>query len=203
MSVSHQELVRAIDTYRPQLKAHCHRVLGSSHDAEDAVQETCLRAWRAADGFEGRSSLRSWLYRIAHNVCIDQATARKRRPTPTDEYEDVIGNTEQPDPAERALAREDLRLALAAAVQHLPARQRAVLVLRDILCWRAAEVAELLDTSIAAVNSALQRAHAALDSGDLGPLDQSAAETRHPLVAQYLGAFEADDVDALAALSNG
>lgn len=195
------ELATGIESHRSELKAYCNRILGSPFDAEDAVQETLLRAWRGADGFEGRAALRTWLYRIATNVCVDAVTGRSRRPVPTDELDEADLGGAEADPAELALAREDLRLALTAAVQHLPARQRAALMLRDVLCWRATEAAELLGTSVAAVNSALQRAHATLECTD--PDSQSPMTTPAPrgLVARYLAAFEADDVDAVAALS--
>ena len=167
-------LTNGIESHRRELKVYCHRMLGSPFDAEDAVQETLLRAWRAADSFQGRSALRSWLYRIATNVCIDAAKRRSREPIPTDEWTESVCETLELDPAEIALAREDLRLAVTVAVQRLPPRQRAVLFLRDGLDWRAAEVAELLDMSVAAVNSALQRAHATLAARELERMDEPA-----------------------------
>jgi RNA polymerase sigma-70 factor, ECF subfamily len=153
-----------IESYRPELKAHCGRILGSPFDAEDAVQETLLRAWRSAGSFQGRCSVRSWLYRIATNVCIDAANQRSRRPIPTDQWRESLDEATEPDPAELVMTREDVKLALTAAAHHLPPRQCSVLLLRDVFCWRAAEVAELLDTSVAAINSALQRAHATVDA---------------------------------------
>jgi RNA polymerase sigma-70 factor (ECF subfamily) len=192
-----------IESHRSELNAYCSRMLGSQCDAEDAVQETLLRAWRSAEGFQGRCTLRSWLYRIATNVCIDAAQQRARRPVPTEQWTELHAQTAEPDPAELALAREELRLALVAAVHHLPARQRAVLLLRDILCWRATEVAELLQTSVTAVNSALQRAHATVGSRDPERLTATCGEARRGLVAAYLTAFARDDVDMLTALALG
>jgi RNA polymerase sigma-70 factor (ECF subfamily) len=194
-------LEHQIESHRSELKGYCARMLGSAFDADDAVQETLLRAWRSADRYEGRATLRSWLYRIATNVCIDAINRRSRQPLPTDDYEEPFDHTPEPDPEELALRREDLRLALTAAVHQLPQRQRAVLLLRDILCWRATEVAELLETSVAGVNSTLQRAHARLDSSDHSSATATSDETRCGLVARYLAAFETDDVDGLAALS--
>src|SRR4051812_34180094 len=172
------------DGYRRELTAHCYRMTGSIHDAEDLVQETYLRAWRAYAAFEGRSSVRTWLYRIATNVCLTALEGKDRRPLPTglgapasDPGEAVIESAEvswlEPapdpllaaeatDPATIVAQRESIRLAFVAALQHLPARQRAVLILRDVLRWKASEVAQALESSEAAVNSALQRAHAQL-----------------------------------------
>jgi RNA polymerase sigma-70 factor, ECF subfamily len=161
------EFERALAEHRPELRAYCRRRLGSQFDAEDAVQETLLRAWRAADSFQGRGTLRAWLYQIASNVCVDSANGRSRRPIPTDPQHASFDHASAPDPAEVALARERVRLALSATVHHLPPRQQTVLLLRDALSWRAAEVATALDTSVAAVNSALQRAHATLSASDL------------------------------------
>ncbi|HJR51149.1 MAG TPA: sigma-70 family RNA polymerase sigma factor, partial [Gemmatimonadales bacterium] len=192
---------------------------------EDAVQETMLRAWRAADSFEGRSSLRSWLYRIATNVCLDMIGSRERRARPMDlqpagTADDALGDRlpevtwlepipdarvlpSGSDPAEVAVARESIRLAFMAALQHLPPRQRAVLILREVLRWRAAEVAELLETSVASVNSALQRARATLSSakgnGDGAPTEPMDDERRR-LLSRYVDAFERYDMDALASL---
>ena len=174
-----EETTRELEQYRVELTGYCYRMLGSSFEAEDAVQETMIRAWRNLERFEGRAALRSWLYRIATNVCIDMLNSRKRRALPMDlgpAQEPVESNlhtlpaTEwiQPvpdslvvpdgDPADVAVARETIRLALVAALQHLPPRQRAVLILSEVLRWQASEVAELLDTNVASVNSALQRA---------------------------------------------
>jgi RNA polymerase sigma-70 factor (ECF subfamily) len=151
-----------MESHRRELKAYCRRMLGSPLDAEDAVQETLLRAWRSADGFESRATMRTWLYRIAHNVCVDAASRRARQPVPIDDWEGALDQRHEPDPADVVLAREGLRQALSVAAHHLPRRQRDALVLRDLMCFRAAEVADALQTSVPAVNSALQRAHAAM-----------------------------------------
>jgi RNA polymerase sigma-70 factor (ECF subfamily) len=198
-------------------------MLGSGFDAEDAVQETMVRAWRASDGFEGRSSVRSWLYRIANNVCIDLLRLRQRRARPMDlgpsrppvesslDFVLAEGSWVSPiadgrvlpieaDAAELAAARDSIRLAFVAALQHLPARQRAVLILCEVLRWHATEVADLLDTSVAAVNSALQRARSTLASIDsakrLPPVDGEQAD----LLARYVDAFERYDIDRLVTL---
>src|SRR5262245_41630092 len=179
-----EDFLRQADPFRRELLAHCYRMLGSVHDAEDLLQETFLRAWRAYDRFEGRSSLRTWLYRIATSACLTARSSRRRRPLPTglggpspDPSVDLVERSEVPwlgpipdavleddraDPAAIVALRQSVRLALIAALQHLPPRQRAVLILRDVLKWRAAEVAELLETTTTAVNSMLQRAHAQL-----------------------------------------
>jgi RNA polymerase sigma-70 factor (ECF subfamily) len=152
------ELESGIESHRRELKAYCRRMLGSPADAEDAVQETLLRAWRAADGFQGRATMRTWLYRIAHNVCVDEANRRAGRPVPIDDWDGVLDQRHEPDPADVVIAREGLRLALSVADDHLPRRQRDALVLRDLLCLRATEVADALQTSV----PAMQRAHAAM-----------------------------------------
>jgi RNA polymerase sigma-70 factor (ECF subfamily) len=210
--------------HRRELTGYCYRMLGSSFDADDAVQETMVRAWRGLADFEGRSALRSWLYRIATNVCLDQLSGRQRRALPmdlsTDPWEPVESSlaarrpgtawvepvldrqvvNEDADPAERAVARESIRLAFVAALQHLPPRQRAVLLLREVLRWKADEVAQLLDSTVASVNSALQRARATL--ADVGgrpeprPLDDDGRE----LLERYVDAFERYDIDAFVRL---
>ena len=193
------ELEGRLEGHRSELTAYCYRMLASPFEAEDAVQETFIRAWRSYDRFEGRAALRSWLYRIATNVCLDMLSGRERRARPMDlgpAMEPVIGNLNvlpettwiQPipdglvapegDPAEVAVARESIRLAFVAALQHLPARQRAVLILCEVLRWKATEVAELLDTSVASVNSALQRARATLEAGKVSALGSGAAAGR-------------------------
>jgi len=213
-----------LERYRTELTGYCYRMLGSGFEAEDAVQETMIRAWRALDRFEGRSSLRSWLYRIATNVCLDMLGSRERRARPMDlrpagsaddglspplietawiePVPDGVVLPATPDPAEAAIARESIRLAFMAALQHLPPKQRAVLLLREVLRWRASEVAALLDTSVASVNSALQRARATLAERGLDLGDQPAElddESRR-LLARYVDAFERYDMDALTAL---
>ncbi len=212
-----------LEAYRGELTGYCYRMLGSAFEAEDAVQDTMIRAWRGLDRFEGRSTFRSWLYRIATNVCLDMLGSAQRRARPMDlgpagtpasepgeplpdsawlgPVPDARVTVAGSDPAEVAVARESIRLAFVAALQHLPARQRAVLILREVLAWSAAEVAELLDTSVASVNSALQRARAALADSDragdtLKPMDPDQAQ----LLDRYVKAFEGYDMDALAAL---
>ncbi|MEU5991727.1 sigma-70 family RNA polymerase sigma factor [Spirillospora sp. NPDC047418] len=212
------------DPYRRELLAHCYRMLGSIHDAEDLVQETFLRAWRSYGDFEGRSSLRTWLYRIATNACLTAIDQRGRRPmpsglgAPSDEPErPVVASPEVPwlepapdtvlgadaaDPATIVAARESTRLAFVAALQHLPARQRVVLILRDVLKWRAAEAAELLGTTTAAVNSALQRARAQLEQD--APMRDELVEPTDPvqreLLERYAQAFEDADITGLIEL---
>ena len=217
-----------LEQHRRELTGYCYRMLGSGFEAEDAVQETMVRAWRAIDGFEGRSSLRSWLYSIATNVCLDALQGRQRRARPMDLGPSTTAasfdgttlpehNWIQPvpdsqvlptygDPAELAAARETIRLAFVAALQHLPPRQRAVLILREVLRWKASEVAELLDTSVASVNSALQRARATLadadlDSDQFGSGDPTEVDAdQQALVARYVDAFERYDVATLVSL---
>src|SRR3954467_15903030 len=182
------DLSAELERYRAELTGYCYRMLGSAFEAEDAVQDTMVRAWRAMDRFEGRSALRSWLYRIATNVCLDMLKARGGGARPMDlgpAREPVIENLNtlpevtwiEPlptDPAELTESRETVRLAFVAALQHLPPRQRAALILCEVLKWKASEAAELLDTSVASINSALQRARATLDEADLGPVSDSA-----------------------------
>ncbi|MBA2560848.1 MAG: sigma-70 family RNA polymerase sigma factor [Propionibacteriales bacterium] len=219
-----EDIVVLDEKFRPELLAHCYRMMGSVHDAEDLVQETYLRAWRSMDSFEGRSSLRTWLYRIATNACLTALQGRNRRPLPTglgadssdpsaplvqqpevawlEPLPDAMMSAEWADPATIVATRESIRLAFVAALQLLPARQRAVLILRDVLKWRAAEVAELLDTTTTAVNSILQRAHARLD--ELSPSEDTVVEPTDPdqraLLERYLAAFESYDVAAIVAL---
>ena len=196
------EGVLAEGHHRAELTAYCRRMLGSSVDAEDAVQETLLRAWRASRRFEGRAPVRSWLYRIATNVCLDALGHTARRPIPVEEVPPPKDPCREPDdPSDRALAQEHLRLAIVAAIGNLAQRQRAVLLLRDVLSWRASEVAELLGMTPVAVNSALQRAHAALASTD--PTAVSDVTVEPDLVGRYVAAFAADDVNALVSLSRG
>lgn len=196
------EAVVASGCHRAELTAYCHRMLGSPFDAEDAVQETFLRAWRASGRFEGRASLRTWLYRIATNVCLDALGRSARQPVPVEEMpEPVIELGGEPDPSGRALTRETARQAVLAAIGVLPPRQRAVLLLRDVLSWRATEVADLLGTTSVAVNSALQRAHAALEAIDPDDMIAVRDSTERELVDRYLAAFAEDDVDTLVALA--
>jgi RNA polymerase sigma-70 factor (ECF subfamily) len=217
------ELEGRLEQHRGELTGYCYRMLGSPFEAEDAVQETLLRAWRGFDGFEGRAALRSWLYRIATNVCLDMLEGRERRARPMDlgparEPEAANLNTLpeatwiQPipdglaglegDPVDVAVARETIRLALVAALQHLPPRQRAALILCEVLRWKATEVAELLDTSVASVNSALQRARATLEAGNVSASDPSPPldEADRALLARYVEAFERYDMEALTSL---
>ena len=200
-----------LEQHRSELAAYCYRMLGSPFDAEDAVQDTFVRAWRNIERFEGRAALRSWLYKIATNVCLDMLKAGKRRPRPMDlgpAQEPIMENlnvpTEvtwlepMPDPADVAVEHETIRLAFVAALQHLPARQRAALILCEVLRWQATEVAELLGTSVASVNSALQRARATLATANVQQVDT--ADVDRELLERYVAAFEAYDVDALTAL---
>ncbi len=219
-----EELERQLERHRVELTAYCYRMLGSTFEAEDAVQETLVRAWRSYEGFEGRAALRSWLYRIATNVCLDMLSGRERRARPMDLGPAKTADTPlgeplaettwiQPipdgrvlptdaDPAELAVTRETVRLAFVAALQHLPPRQRAVLILREVLRWKASEVADLLETSVASVNSALQRARATLTVSDLGAADPSRSldEEQQALLVRYVDAFERYDMDSLTSL---
>src|SRR5216117_1079086 len=203
-----------LEQHRRELTAYCYRMLGSPFEAEDAVQDTLLRAWRSLDRFEGRSALRSWLYRIATNVCLDMLSSKERRARPMDlvpAREPILENLSTPevpwiepipDPADVAVERDTVRLAFVAALQHLPPRQRAALILCEVLRWQASEVAELLETSVASVNSALQRARATLEESklDLTDASRSVDEADAELLARYVEAFEAYDIDALTSL---
>jgi RNA polymerase sigma-70 factor (ECF subfamily) len=216
-------LDRQLDQYRRELTGHCYRMLGSGFEAEDAVQETMVRAWKSYDAFEGRSSLRSWLYRIATNVCLDMLGSKQRRARPMDLGHPQVAeratlNTRSEatwiepipdgravpdgDPGEVAVAKESIRLAFIGALQHLPPRQRAVLILREVLRWRADEVADLLGTTVASVNSALQRARATLGADGIAPDDVGTPRSgeESELAARYADAFERYDIDALTAL---
>ncbi|MFE5332897.1 sigma-70 family RNA polymerase sigma factor [Embleya sp. NPDC056575] len=212
------------EPFRVELTGYCYRMLGSVFEAEDAVQDTMVRAWKSFDRFEGRSSVRSWLYRIATNVCLDSLNGRERRARPMDLSSPVPASSAltparpeatwiEPipdgrvvpsvaDPAEVAVARESVRLAFVAALQHLPPRQRAVLILREVLAWKASEVAELLGSSVASVNSALQRARAALAENEVTATDpvRPMDEEQQSLLARYVDAFERYDLDSLTAL---
>jgi RNA polymerase sigma-70 factor (ECF subfamily) len=201
-----------LEQYRRELTAYCYRMLGSAFEAEDAVQETMLRAWRSLDKFEGRSALKSWLYRIATNVCFDQLNGREKRARPMDlgpaqepivenlrELPEVTWLTPLPTPDEAAEQRDTLRLAFVAALQHLPPKQRAVLILCEVLHWQASEAAELLETTVASVNSALQRARATLATADTGRPADLDPETL-ALLERYVAAFEAYDIDTLTEL---
>jgi RNA polymerase sigma-70 factor (ECF subfamily) len=217
------DLDRALEAHRRELTGFCYRMLGAGAEAEDAVQETMVRAWRSIDKFEGRSSLRSWLYRIANNVCIDMVRSPQRRARPMDmgpsstNDDAVLGDRLPPsefvqpiadervivtegDPADVAAARESIRLAFVAALQRLPARQRAVLILCEVLRWQATEVAELLDTSVASVNSALQRARATMATLETERLDPSVGPEQQEVLARYVDAFERYDIQALVGL---
>jgi RNA polymerase sigma-70 factor, ECF subfamily len=223
-ALAREDLDSLLEVHRAELTAHCYRMLGSPFEAEDAVQETLVRAWRGFDSFEGRAAFRSWLYRIATNVCLDMLNGRGRRALPIDMGPAVSadGHLSEPlpevtwiepipddrvlpqraDPAEVAELRDTIRLAFVAALQHLPPRQRAVLILREVLRWKAAEVAELLDTSVPSVNSALQRARATLASSNVDTSSSIAdmTEQQRSLVTRYVDAFERYDMDALTSL---
>ena len=221
------ELEARLEAHRVELTGYSYRILGSAFEAEDAVQETFIRAWRGYDRFEGRAALRSWLYKIATNVCFDMKGASQRRARPIDinpalSADQALG-TALPetawiepipddravpsggDPADVAVARESIRLAFVAALQYLPPRQRAVLILREVLRWKADEVAELLETSVASVNSALQRARATLATKDLVEADPTPTvldDEHEALLRRYVAAFEEYDMDALTSLLN-
>ncbi|AKH84136.1 RNA polymerase factor sigma-70 [Streptomyces sp. CNQ-509] len=223
-TAAEEDFLRLSDPYRRELLAHCYRMLGSVHDAEDLVQETYLRAWRSYGNFEGRSSLRTWLHTIATRACLTALERRQRRPLPTglggpgddpagelterpevpwlEPVPDVLVEPSEADPAAVVGSRESVRLAFVAALQHLPPRQRTVLLLRDVLRWKATEVAELLDTSTASVDSALQRARAQLEKA--APSEESVAEpadaARRELLDRYVEAFVTKDVREIVRL---
>jgi RNA polymerase sigma-70 factor, ECF subfamily len=222
-TVAQGDLERRLEQHRSELVGYCYRMLGSPFEAEDAVQDTFLRAWRGFDRFEGRAAFRSWLYRIATNVCLDMLNGRNRRARPMDfgpSVEPVESNlntlpevtfiepiptslvSAESDPAELAVQRDTIRLAFVAALQHLPARQRAVLILCEVLRWKASEVAELLDTSVASVNSALQRARATLEEREIEATDAIAPmdPEQKEFLERYVDAFQRYDVEALTAL---
>jgi RNA polymerase sigma-70 factor (ECF subfamily) len=223
VAVERDALASRLEQHRVELTGHCYRMLGAAFEAEDAVQETFIRAWRNYDRFEGRAALRSWLYRIATNVCLDMLGSRQRRARPMDLSSATSASTPlgpmlaettwvEPvpdervvpsggDPADIAIARESIRLAFVAALQHLPPRQRAVLILREVLHWHADEVAELLGTTVASVNSALQRARATMASREPGTDGgQSLDDERRALLGRYVDAFERYDMDSLTSL---
>jgi RNA polymerase sigma-70 factor, ECF subfamily len=212
-----------LETHRAALTGHCYRMLGSAVDADDAVQETMVRAWKNLSRFEGRSSLRTWLYRIATNVCLDVRADGARRMRPIEDG--PVGSVDDPldsrprthwlepipdaraipadaDPVEKLALRQSLRLAFVAALQHLPPKQRAALLLTDVMGWSAAEAAESLDTTVASINSALQRARATLDARKQSPEPEAGAarEVQAGLVERYMAAFERYDMDALMSL---
>jgi RNA polymerase sigma-70 factor, ECF subfamily len=216
------ELDRQLEQHRTELTAYAYRMLGSAFEAEDAVQETFLRALKGSEGFEGRAALRSWLYRIATNVCLDMLGGKERRARPMDlaaakPADTPLGESlpevtwilpvpddrvvpEDGDPAAVAESRETIRLAFVAALQHLPPKQRAVLILHEVLRWKASEVAELLETSVASVNSALQRARTTLQAIDIDAVSEPVDEERRALLARYVDAFERYDMDSLTSL---
>jgi RNA polymerase sigma-70 factor (ECF subfamily) len=210
-----------LEQHRTALVGHCYRMLGSNMDADDAVQETMVRAWKSFDSFDGRSSVRTWLYRIATNVCLDAIADKKRRSRPVDDgpvgtVHDELETRERThwiepiadaraipgdeDPARQLELRESIRLAFVAALQHLPAKQRAALLMTDVLGLSAAEVAEAIDTSVASVNSALQRARATLSSRPPASTPAALSAPQADLVARYCEAFERYDVDTLTSL---
>ncbi len=220
MTVTQADSVASLEPHRAALTGHCYRMLGSVVDADDAVQETMVRAWRHFERFDGRASVRTWLYRIATNVCLDQLAARKRRARPVEEgpagtvtdelvarprthwlepVPDASAIPDDEDPARQLILRQSIRLAFVAALQHLPPRQRAALLLTEVLGWSAAEVAQALETTVAAVNSALQRARATLASRDVREVEPL-SPAQGQLLERYVEAFHRYDADALAAL---
>src|SRR3989454_8507442 len=222
LTAAPSEVDLRLEQHRAELIGYCYRMLGSPFEAEDAVQETLLRAWRGFDRFEGRAALRSWLYRIATNVCLDMLDGRAHRARPMDlgpARAPVAANLNtlpeatwiQPipdsllapegDPAEVAVTRDTIRLAFVAALQHLPPRQRAVLILCEVLRWKAKEVAELLDTSVASGRSARQRARVTLQASGVSSSEpMPPMDRQRELLARYVAAFERYDLDALTSL---
>ena len=223
MAVASPELERRLEQHRSELTGYCYRMLGSPFEAEDAVQDTFLRAWRGFDRFEGRAAFRSWLYRIATNVCLDMLNSRSRRARPMDfgpaatpdpanlntlpevtwiEPVPMSLISSEEDPADLVATRDTIRLAFVAALQHLPARQRAALILCEVLHWKASEVAELLETSVASVNSALQRARATIDERNIAETDAVSPmdDEQREMLARYVDAFQRYDVDSLTAV---
>jgi RNA polymerase sigma-70 factor (ECF subfamily) len=213
--------VAQLETYRPLLTGHCYRMLGSAADAEDAVQEAMVRAWKNLDRFEERSSVKTWLYRIATNVCLDALSDRSRRARPIEEgpvgtvddelethprthwlepIPDALALPADADPLERTMLKQSIRLAFVSALQHLPPRQRAALLFAEVLGWSAAEIADSLEMSVPAVNSALQRARATMASRNIPPAEPSLSEEQSELLDRYVEAFHRYDVDALVAL---
>jgi RNA polymerase sigma-70 factor (ECF subfamily) len=222
-AVTNPSIEAELERFRPELVGYCFRMMGSAFEAEDAVQDTMVKAWKNLDTFEGRSAVRSWLYRIATNVCLDMLRGRQRRALamdlgPAGRADAFSGATREEnawvtpipdsrvlptdgDPADLVEAKESIKLAFVTALQHLPPKQRAVLILREVLRWQATEVAELLDTSVASVNSALQRARATLETSDLSPAETPSIDAADAdLLARYVDAFERYDMDALTSL---
>jgi RNA polymerase sigma-70 factor (ECF subfamily) len=194
---------RLVEPYRHALEVHCYRMLGSAQDAEDLSQETLLRAWRALERFEPRARFQTWLYRIATNACLDELERRPRRPVPIDPFPDRPSDeTASPtyDPAARYALREGMELALLRAIQELPGRQRAVLIFRDVLGWTAPEVADLLESTVASVNSALQRARGTIEQHLPETKRLAADPAERELLNRYVAAFEHADMDALVVL---
>src|SRR3954452_14535459 len=194
---------KLVEPYRYALEVHCYRMLGSAQDAEDLAQETLLRAWRALERFVPSAQFQTWLYRIATNACLDELERRPRRPEPIDPFPDrpsdeMAGPTY--DPAARYAIREGMELALLRGIQELPGRQRAVLIFRDVLGWTAPEVAELLESTVASVNSALQRARGTIEQHLPEPTRTEVDEVERELLNRYVAAFEHADMDGLVAL---
>jgi RNA polymerase sigma-70 factor (ECF subfamily) len=213
--------VAELETHRTALTGHCYRMLGSPFDAEDAVQETLVRAWKNAERFEGRSSLRTWLYKIATNVCLDALSSRPKRVRPFEDgpvgsvdddlhthprthwlepIPDAAAVPSDDDPLEQAMLRQNIRLAFVAALQHLPPKQRAALILAEVLGWSAAEIAGCLETSVASINSALQRARATVDVRNAATPDRTLTAEQNRMLERYVDAFHRYDVDTLVSL---